>query len=142
MNSFSSRTEAFHWYLNLIFDTICNLTNADKSIKEEEKAKRINICKAHLLYARNFYEMRISKSAQLKANLDNIHPCLVALACLMDSDAVKVVDSHNCTCDKYVYLFSTRAKFCAWKSKLFIILKRPKRSSFDRLNLITTAEWP
>jgi hypothetical protein len=135
-SSFESQSEGFHWYLNLIFETISKCIQNDKTINEEHRSKRMNIAIAHLLYARNFYEMRISNSNYLKTKLAEVHPCLIALACLLDSDAVRIVESHGCVCDSYIYLFSTRLKFCAWKSKLFILLKRPKRSSFDRLNLI------
>lgn len=136
LNTFSNQHEAFHWYLNLINETITNFITVDKQLGEQDVTKRLNICQAHLLYARNFFEMRINKSTQMKAQLADVHPCLIALACLLDSDAVKIVESHNCACDTYIYLFSTRLKFCAWKSKLYIILKKPKRSSIDRLNLI------
>ncbi len=134
--SFSSLDEGFHWYLNLINDTILNCIQTDETLNEENRAKRINIAKAHFLYARNFYEMRISRSTPMSAKLANTHPCMIVLACLLDSEAVRIEESHVCVCDSYIYLFSTRLKYCAWKSKLFILLKKPKRSSFDRLNLI------
>lgn len=136
LGTFVSQSEAFHWYLNLIFETKSKCIKKDSTLNESDKAKRQNICTAHLLYAKNFYEMRISNAPKLKDQLGNVHPCMIALACLMDSDAVRIVESHSCTCDSYVYLFSTRLKFCAWKTKLYIILKRPKRSSIDRLTLI------
>jgi len=136
LSTFASQAEAFHWFLNLINDTITSCIQMDQQLGEQDAQKRLNICQAHLLYARNFYEMRINNSSQLKTQLANIHPCLIALACLLDSDAVRIIESHNCACDTYIYLFSTRLKFCAWKSKLYIILKKPKRSSIDRLNLI------
>lgn len=134
--SFSSPDEGFHWYLNLINDTILNCIQTDGTLNEENRVKRLNIAKAHFLYARNFYEMRISRSVQMKEKLANTHPCMIVLACLLDSEAVRIEESHVCVCDSYIYLFSTRLKYCAWKSKLFILLKKPKRSSFDRLNLI------
>jgi len=136
LSTFTSQREAFHWYLNLINETITNCIQQDKQLGKQDVTKRLNICQAHLLYAKNFYEMRINNSQKLKLQLANIHPCLIALACLLDSDAVRIIESHNCACDTYIYLFSTRLKFCAWKSKLYIILKKPKRSSIDRLNLI------
>ena len=136
MSSFSSQSEAYHWFLNIISETMMNCIKNEKSIVEEEKLKRYNIITAHLLYARNFYELKIKNSSSLKTSLANVHPCLIALACLFDSDAVRVVESHGCTCDTYIYLFQTRLKFCAWKAKLYIILKKPKRSSIDRLTLI------
>ncbi len=136
MSTFANQREAFHWYLNLINDKITNCIQQDKQLGKQDITKRLNICQAHLLYAKNFYEMRINNSQKLKLHLSNIHPCLIALACLLDSDAVRIIESHNCACDTYIYLFSTRLKFCAWKSKLYIILKKPKRSSIDRLNLI------
>jgi hypothetical protein len=138
LNTFTSQTEAFHWYLNLITDTMFNCIKCDTGIQGDEKQKRSSIVTAHLLYARNFYELKIKNSSHLKTtpNLLNIHPCLIALACLLDSDSVRVVESHGCACDTYLYLFSTRLKFCAWKCKLYIILKKPKRSSIDRLSLI------
>lgn len=105
-------------------------------LNETDKSKRVDICTAHLLYARNFYDMRVSGSGNLKQQLANVHPCLISLACLIDSDAVRIVESHSCACDTYVYMFATRLKFCAWKSKLYIILKKPKRSSIERLALI------
>lgn len=136
--SFSIPEEGFHWYLNLLNDTIMNCITTDKTLKTNEanRTKRLNIAKAHLIYARNFYEMRIAGSASLKLKLEKTHPCLIVLACLLESEAVRIEESHVCVCDTYVYLFSTRLKYCAWKSKLFILLKKPKRSSFDRLNLI------
>lgn len=135
-DSFSSPEEGFHWYLNLINETITNCIQNDKTLTEPNRLKRLNIAKAHFLYARNFYEMRNSSSMTLKTKLAKMHPCLLVLACLLDSEAVRIEESHVCVCDTYVYLFSTRLKYCAWKSKLFILLKKPKRSSFDRLNLI------
>jgi len=134
--SFSSPEEGFHWYLNLINNKILNCIQTDTTLNDENRTKRLNIAKAHFLYSRNFYEMRISGSVQLKAKLAKIHPCLIVLAVLLDSEAVRIEESHVCVCDSYIYLFSTRLKYCAWKSKLFILLKKPKRSSFDRLNLI------
>lgn len=136
LDTFVSPNEAFNWYLNLLFETKTKCIQNCAQLNENERSKRLNICTAHLLYARNFYEMRIANSASLRTALQNLHPCLIALACLLDSDAVRVVESHSCSCDSYIYLFSTRLKFCAWKAKLYIILKRPKRSSIDRLNLI------
>lgn len=134
--SFVSLSEGFHWYLNLLNETIVERIQADKTLNESNRAKRLGIAKAHLLYARNFYEMKISPSASLKQKLADVHPCLVVMAVLLDSEAVRLEESHVCVCDSYIYLFSTRLKYCAWKSKLFILLKKPKRSSFDRLNLI------
>ena len=120
----------------MLFEIIFSCIQNDKTLTDEEKCKRDNICKAHLLYARNFYEMRVSKSIQLNISLEKEHPCLIVLSCLLDSDALRIVETHSCKCDKYIYLFTTKVKFCAWKSKLFVILKRPNRSSIDRLNLI------
>lgn len=134
--SFVSLCEGFHWYLNLLNETIVERIQADKTLTEANRSKRLGIAKAHLLYARNFYEMKISTSASLKQKLAEIHPCLVVMAVLLDSEAIRLEESHVCPCDSYIYLFSTRLKYCAWKSKLFILLKKPKRSSFDRLNLI------
>lgn len=134
--SFVSLCEGFHWYLNLLNETIVERIQADKTLNEANRSKRLGIAKAHLLYARNFYEMKISPSTSLKQKLADIHPCLVVMAVLLDSEAVRLEESHVCVCDSYIYLFSTRLKYCAWKSKLFILLKKPKRSSFDRLNLI------
>ncbi len=108
----------------------------EKTLNECDKLKRLNICKAHVSYARSFYEMRMSNSANLKLKLSSIHSCLIALACLLNSDAVQIVESHSCSCDTYVHLFATRLKFCAWKCKLYIVLKKPKRSSIERLKLI------
>jgi hypothetical protein len=136
VSRFTSRSEAYHWFLNLISDTMTECVKSDASIIPDEKSKRFSIITAHLLYARNFYELKTKSSATLRTSLAPVHPCLVALACLLDSDAVRVVESHTCTCDTYLYLFATRLKFCAWKAKLYIILKKPKRSSIDRLTLI------
>lgn len=136
LNTFKSHSEAFHWFLNLVSDRMSICVKNDKNINGDEKSKRFNIITAHLLYARNYYEIRINNSSQLKTHLSMYHPCLIALACLLDSDAIRIVGSHSCSCDTYIYLFSTRLKICAWKAKMFIILKRPKCSSYDRLNLI------
>lgn len=108
----------------------------EKNLNMNDINKRLQITCAHLLYARNLYEMRVNNCIDIKRNLENQHPCLIALACLLDSDAVRIVESHTCSCDQYIYMFSTRVKFCSWKTKLFIILKKPKRSSIDRLNFI------
>lgn len=135
LSTFSTKQEGVHWYLNLIFETISKCIQFDKKLVEPERVKRLNVATAHLLYARNFYEVKIA-DPELKQKLAPLHPCLIALACYQDSDALRISESHDCVCDSYIFLFSTRLKFCAWKNKLFIFLKRPKRSSFDRLNLI------
>lgn len=134
--SFNSPEEGFHWYLNLLNDKIVNCVQTDRTLNEVNRTKRLSIAKAHHLYCKNYYEMRAASSLQLKQKLSNFHPCLLVLACLLESEAVRIEESHNCVCDTYIYLFATRVKYCAWKSKLFIFLKKPKRSSFDRLNLI------
>lgn len=139
LESFGSRSEAIFWYLNMLHDQMVERVNLEGMLKPNEKVKRNHVIAAHLLYSRNYYEMKTRASVisvENKSRLDRMHPCVIALACLLDSDAVRVVDSHSCACDSYLYLFSTRVKFCAWKTKLFVILKRPKRSSFERLNLI------
>lgn len=136
IESFASEEEGFQWYLSLLNETIVNCIQSDKTLNEAQKTKRLGIAKAHLFYARNFYKMRISASTNLKAKFENTHPCLIVLACLLDSEVVRVEESHACVCDTYIYLFSTRLKYCAWKSKLFVLLKKPKHSSLDRLNLI------
>lgn len=139
LDSFASRSDAIFWYLNLLHDHMVDRINQESMLKPNEKVKRTHVIAAHLLYSRNYYEMKTRSSVisvENKSRLDQMHPCVVALACLLDSDAVRVVDSHACSCDSYMYLFATRIKFCAWKTKLFVILKRPKRSSFERLNLI------
>lgn len=136
LSTFTGQSDAYHWYLNLISETMMECIRKENSINEDEKIKRFNIVTAHLLYARNFYELKIKTSINLRTTIANIHPCLITLACLLDSDAVRIVESHGCTCDTYIYLFATRLKFCAWKAKLYIILKKPKRSSIDRLTLI------
>lgn len=123
-------------YLNVLFDKILNCIRNSTHLNENDKTKRENISKAHLLYSKNLYETRITKSTELKVSLEKMHPCLIALSCLLDSDALRIVETHSCKCDSYIYLFSTRVKFCAWKSKLYVILKRPKRSSIDRLTFI------
>lgn len=135
-DSFKNEDEGFHWYLNLLNEHIVNCIKTDKTLNEANRSKRLAISKAHFLYVRNFYEMKISNSKAMKQKLVNFHPCHIVLACLFDSEAVKIEESHLCVCDTYIYLFATRLKYCAWKSKLFILLKKPKRSSFDRLNLI------
>jgi len=139
LDTFSSQPEAFEWYLKLMFDQMVKCIQEDKNLAETDRAKRLSIANAHVLYAHNFYQMRTSTSSTnslLKLQLSKIHPCLIALACLLDSDAVRIVDSHKCECDNYIYLFATRLKFCTWKSRFYIILKRPNRSSIDRLTLI------
>jgi len=140
LDTFSSQIEAFEWYLKLLFDTMAKQIHEDKSLVDSDRAKRLNIANAHILYAHNFYQMRTSNNAtnqyHIKNQLSKIHPCLIVLACLLDSDAVRIVDTHKCECDNYIYLFATRLKFCAWKCRFYIILKRPNRSSIDRLNLI------
>lgn len=139
LESFGSRSEAVAWYLSLLCDRMTQSIGLEKTLDENEQMKRVNVIKAHLLYSRNYYEMRTrstTMSVEVKSQLDRFHPCVIALVCLLDSDAVRIVDSHACACDSYMYLFATRVKFCAWKTKLFVILKRPKRSSFERLNLI------
>lgn len=134
--TFLSQADAFHWYLNLLFETATKCIENDQTLGVADKSRRVNIGTAHQLYARNFYGIRIVASSQLKHALADTHPCVVALACLLSSDAVRIVESHACTCDSYVYLFQTKIKFCAWKCKFYIILKRPNRSSIDRLTLI------
>ena len=126
--------------MNKLFEIMMISIKTDSNLSETDKKKRESICKAHLLYARNLYEMRITKSTSnpphLKDSLNDKHACVIVLSCLLDSDALRIVETHSCKCDSYVYLFSTKVKFCAWKAKLFVILKRPNRSSIDRLNLI------
>ena len=113
MKSFATQNESFHWYLNILFETMFSCIQSDKQLSSDEKIKRDHICRAHLLYARNFYEMRITKSTQLKARLENEHACLIALACLFDSEVLRIVETHSCKCDTYVHLFSTKIKYCA-----------------------------
>ena len=139
VEKFSTQMEAFEWYLKVLFDTMIKSIHEDKSLVDSDRAKRLNIANAHALYAHNFYQMKstsVVNQHQIKMQLAQIHPCLIVLACLLDSDAVRIVESHKCECDSYVYLFSTRFKFCAWKCRFYIILKRPNRSSIDRLTLI------
>jgi hypothetical protein len=140
LSSFINQSEAFHWYLNEIFERIFDSIKKDETLTPQDKIKRDNLCRAHLLYAKNFYEMRLMKSIQATTDANNclegVHPCLIVLSCLIDSDAVRIVETHTCKCDTYMYFFSTKVKFCAWKSKMFVILKRPKRSSIDRLTFI------
>lgn len=160
--------QEFNAYLNNIFDTMATLVEHEHRLSADDKIKRQNVLTAHLIYARNFYEMRVGspvnrtqgptspppstdnaantavaasqnrhhKHHQQQILMANHHPCMVALACLLDSDAVKIVESHSCAYDEYIYLFETRLKFCAWKSKLYVILKRPKHSSIKRLTFI------
>lgn len=139
IETFSTQVEAFEWYLKLLFDTMTKSIHDDKSLVDSDRAKRLNIANAHALYAHNFYQMKttcVVNQHQIKLQLARVHPCLIVLACLLDSDAIRIVESHKCECDSYVYLFSTRFKFCAWKCRFYIILKRPNRSSIDRLTLI------
>jgi len=139
LEKFSTQMEAFEWYLKVLFDTMIKSIHEDKSLVDSDRAKRLSIANAHALYAHNFYQMKstsVVNQNQIKMQLARIHPCLIVLACLLDSDAVRIVESHKCECDSYVYLFSTRFKFCAWKCRFYIILKRPNRSSIDRLTLI------
>lgn len=122
-----------------MFDQMVKCIEEDTNLSDSDRTKRFNIANAHVLYAHNFYQMKTSTSSstsQLKLQLAKIHPCLIVLACLLNSDAVRVVDSHKCECDSYIYLFATRLKFCAWKSRFYIVLKKPNRSSIDRLTLI------
>lgn len=135
-STFASQSDAYHWYLGMISDKMMSCVEKDANIVDDEKLKRYNIITAHLLYARNFFELKIKNSLSLRSKLASIHPCLITLACLLDSDAVRIVESHSCSCDTYVYMFQTRLKFCAWKAKLFVILKKPKHSSMERLNFI------
>jgi hypothetical protein len=157
LNTFSSQMDAFEWYLKQLFETMTKSIREDKNLVDSDRAKRLNIANAHILYAHNFYKMRTSVTTtattttaastnassattnhqhHIKLQLLKIHPCLIALACMLDSDAVRIIDAHKCECDSYVYLFNTRLKFCAWKCRFYIVLKRPNRSSIERLNLI------
>ena len=122
--------------MNELFEKVFDCIRNSAHLNESDKTKRENILKAHLLYSKNLYETRIAKSAELQLSLEREHPCLIALSCLLDSDALRIVETHSCKCDSYIYLFSTRVKFCVWKSKFYVILKRPKRSSIDRLTFI------
>jgi hypothetical protein len=158
LNTFSNQMDAFEWYLKQLFETMTKSIRDDKNLVDSDRAKRLNIANAHILYAHNFYKMRTSVTTtttttttntscssssattnqqhHIKLQLLKIHPCLIALACMLDSDAVRIIDAHKCECDSYVYLFNTRLKFCAWKCRFYIVLKRPNRSSIERLNLI------
>ena len=127
--------EAFYWYLNKILDKVNEFTRETRNLDDKEKSKRLDIVKAHFLYARNFYELRVMGNSR-KNEVKQFHPCLVALVCLMDSGIVRITENHSCEHDNYVYFFATRLKFCAYSHRLYVILKRPNRSSFDRLNLI------
>jgi len=136
LSEFESQNDGVLWYFNLLRETMSSLVNQTKEMSDDDKQRRLNMISAHHLYAKNFYEMRSASSKNLRNFLVNMHPCVIALACLLDSDAIRIVESHCCVYDCYVYLFSTRIRFCCWKAKYYIILKKPKRSSIGRLNLI------
>lgn len=125
--------EGFEWYLSNLVDAMYKLVIQDQRYCQDDKEKRQKILNAHASYARNAYEL---KSEHRHNRFDSFNPLLTALACLIDSDLVKIVDSHNCNYDDYLYAFETRIKFCTWKCKLYVILKRPKRSSLMRLRFI------
>jgi hypothetical protein len=136
LSSFGDQNEAFHWYLNLLFETSKNCIDTDKTLDADNKSRRLNIAIAHQLYARNFYTIRIANSSRLKYELEGTHALIIVLACLINSDSLRIVESHSCACDSYIHMFSTKVKFCAWKCKFYVLLKRPNRSSIDRLELI------
>lgn len=139
LDYFESQSDGIIWYFNLLCDKMLFYINDNKDLKIHERKLRLNMVNAHLLYVKNLYEVRIVSSKNLKQLLSPIHPCIIALALLLDSDAIRICESHSCnqqTYDNYLYIFSTKIKFCSWKAKYYIILKKPKQSSFDRLNLI------
>lgn len=133
---FESQSDAIVWYFNLLCDTMLVQIKDNNNFKSQELSSRVNMVNAHLLYVKNLYDVRIAVSKQLKELISSIHPCIVALALLNGSGALSICDSHACEYDSYIYLFSTKIKFCSHKAKYYIILKKPKQSSFDRLNLI------
>jgi len=133
---FATQSDGVFWYFSLLSDTMIHYIKECKQFDATEQAQRINMINAHQLYAKNLYEVRLNTSRSLSTLIKPLHPCVIAMACLLDSDAICICDNHNCSFDSYVYLFSTKIKFCAWKTKYYIILKKPKRSSLERLNLI------
>jgi hypothetical protein len=135
-SSFSSHKNAFVFYLNTLVSQMAIRVKNDKRLTEKEKSKRMDICYAHLSYAHNMYNMRTRSSGELSKRMSDEHPCMVALACLAESDALCITESHSCSYDTYIYLFSTRVKFCASKCKIFVLLKSPRKTSMDRLQLI------
>lgn len=133
----SNMEEAFYWYLNKISEKVSEFTRKNLILDEREKGKRLEKIKAHFLYARNFFELRVTNNKNSrKTELKVFHPCLIALACLLDSGLVRIAEEHSCEHDDYVFFFATRLKYCAYNHRLFVVLKRPNRSSFERLNLI------
>jgi hypothetical protein len=133
---FATQSDGVAWYFGLLSDTMKHYIKECKNFDANEQDQRINMINAHQLYAKNLYEMRIATSKTLRTLLKPMHPCTIAMSCLLDSDAIRICDTHNCSYDSCVYLFSTKIKFCAWKTKYYLILKKPKRSSLERLNLI------
>lgn len=67
LSCFANEEEAFHWFLNTLHDTMMSRVQDEKTLNECDKLKRLNICKAHVSYARSFYEMRMSNSADRKS---------------------------------------------------------------------------
>jgi hypothetical protein len=137
LSLFQNQSDAILWYLNLLLcDTMLFKVKDNKTFSNQELSSRVNMVNAHAKYVKNLYEVRIASSIQLKQLISSIHPCIIALALLNDSDALCVCESHSCEYDSYIYLFSTKIKCCSYKAKYYIVLKKPKQSSFDRLNLI------
>ena len=137
LSLFENQSDAIIWYLNLLLcDTMLFKVKDIKTFTNQESSSRVNMVNAHAKYAKNLYEVRIASSSQLKEVISPIHPCIIALALLNDSGALCVCESHTCEYDSYIYLFSTKIKCCSYKAKYYIVLKKPKQSSFDRLNLI------
>jgi hypothetical protein len=133
---FANHADGLIWYFNLLCDTMLFNIRDCKHLSSVESKERLHVANAHLLYVKNLYEVRIALSKHLKNLVSDVHPCIVALSLLLDSGAVRICESHSCVCDNYIYLFSTKIKFCSWKAKYYLILKKPKQSSIDRLNLI------
>ena len=133
---FETHADGVIWYFNLLCDTMMFYIKDNKQLSSQEMNVRIHMANAHLLFVKNLYQVRIASSKQLKELISSIHPCIVALSLLNESGALGIWDAHNCAYDNYVYIFSIKIKFCSCKVKYFIILKKPKLSSFDRLNLI------
>jgi hypothetical protein len=133
---FASQFDGVMWYFNLLSDTMKQHIKECRNFDATEQDQRICMVNAHQLYAKNLYEVRLNTSKSLRTLLKPMHPCTIAMSCLLDSDAIRICDTHNCSYDNCVYLFSTKIKFCTWKTKYYVVLKKPKRSSLERLNLI------
>lgn len=140
-SAFATLTDSVLWYLKLLCDTMyCNI-NELKDMSLDEKRRRFKLIQAHYLYAKNSFEIKITKSKLLDYSLRQLHPCIISLAFLHESGAVRILDSHSCPHDTYIHLFSTKIKFCNCATLYYIALKKPSRSSMQRLNMINELNY-